>query len=57
MRDLLNDQRARERGLFNSSYVERLLQDPEGTNALTPKGHSKLWQIAVLEQWLQAHGI
>jgi len=57
VRDILNDQRARERGLFNSSYVERLLQDPEGTNALTPKGHSKLWQIAVLEQWLQAHGI
>src|SRR3954447_16163636 len=57
VRDVLNDERARERGLFDPSYVERLLQDPEGTNALTPKGHSKLWQVAVLEQWLQAHGI
>jgi asparagine synthase (glutamine-hydrolysing) len=57
VRDVLSQKRARERGLFNPSYVERLLDDPEGTNALTPKGHSKLWQIAVLEQWMQAHGI
>ena len=57
VRDVLNDKRSRERELFNFFYVERLLNDPEGSNALTPKGHSKLWQIAVLEQWLQAHGI
>src|SRR3954453_20876095 len=55
VRDLLDDTRARSRNLFKPDYVDRLLADPEG--ALTPKGHSKLWQIAVLEQWLQAHGV
>jgi asparagine synthase (glutamine-hydrolysing) len=55
VRDLLDDTRARSRDLFKPDYVDRLLADPEG--ALTPKGHSKLWQIAVLEQWLQAHGV
>jgi asparagine synthase (glutamine-hydrolysing) len=57
VRDVLTDKRARERDLFNSAYVDRLLEAPEGPGALTPKGNSKLWQIAVLEQWLQAHGI
>jgi asparagine synthase (glutamine-hydrolysing) len=42
---------ARQRGLFNRPYIERLLADPEGE--LTPKGHSKLWQVATLECWLQ----
>jgi asparagine synthase (glutamine-hydrolysing) len=55
VRDVLNDRRCRERGLFNRSYVDRLLDNPEGE--LTPKGHSKLWQVAVLESWLQTHGI
>lgn len=53
--DILDDRRARERELFNRPYVESLLADPEGT--LTPKGHSKLWQVAILEKWLQSHGI
>ena len=43
------------RGIFKRGYVERLLADPE--RSLTPKGHSKLWQIAVLESWLQTHGV
>jgi asparagine synthase (glutamine-hydrolysing) len=55
VRDILNAPRARQRGLFNRSYVERLLADPEGE--LTPKGHSKLWQVALLECWLQTQGI
>ena len=46
---------ARERGIFRRDYVDKLLADPEGN--LTPKGHSKLWQVAVLEGWLQAHHI
>jgi asparagine synthase (glutamine-hydrolysing) len=46
---------ARQRGLFNRAYIERLLSNPEGE--LTPKGHSKLWQVALLECWLQTHGI
>jgi asparagine synthase (glutamine-hydrolysing) len=55
VRDILHAPQARSRGLFKRDYVERLLADPEGS--LTPKGHSKLWQIAVLESWLQTHGI
>ena len=55
VRDILHAPQARSRGLFKRDCVERLLADPEGS--LTPKGHSKLWQIAVLESWLQTHGI
>jgi asparagine synthase (glutamine-hydrolysing) len=55
VRDTLNHPAARQRGLFQRDYVEGLLADPEG--ALTPKRHSKLWQVALLESWLQTHGI
>ena len=55
VRGVLDAPRARQRGLVNRSYVERLLANPEGE--LTPKGHSKLWQIALLECWLQTQGI
>jgi asparagine synthase (glutamine-hydrolysing) len=55
VRDVLNAPAARQRGLFNRCYVDRLLANPEGE--LTPKGHSKLWQIALLECWLQTQGI
>lgn len=55
VRDVLDAPQARTRGLFNRDYVDRLLADPDGT--LTPKGNSKLWQVALLEAWLQSHGI
>jgi asparagine synthase (glutamine-hydrolysing) len=55
VRGILDAPQARQRGLFNRAYVERILSNPEGE--LTPKGHSKLWQIALLECWLQTHGI
>jgi asparagine synthase (glutamine-hydrolysing) len=55
VRDVLETPRARQRGLFQSGYVEHLLSNPEGE--LTPKGHSKLWQVALLEYWLQAQGV
>ncbi len=54
-RDVLNQQAARDRGIFRQDYVAGLLGDPEGS--LTPKGHSKLWQVTVLEHWLQTHGV
>jgi asparagine synthase (glutamine-hydrolysing) len=54
-RGVLNEPAARQRGLFNREYVDRLLANPEGE--LTPKGHSKLWQIVLLESWLQAHNL
>ncbi|QTL03485.1 N-acetylglutaminylglutamine amidotransferase [Aquabacter sp. L1I39] len=52
-RDVLNQEAARTRGIFRRDYVDRLLADPEGN--LTAKGHSKLWQVTVLEHWLQTH--
>ncbi|MFZ1921568.1 MAG: N-acetylglutaminylglutamine amidotransferase [Xanthobacteraceae bacterium] len=55
VRGVLDDSRARQRGLFNRPYIDRLLKNPEGE--LTPKGHSKLWQVALLECWLQTQGI
>jgi asparagine synthase (glutamine-hydrolysing) len=55
VRDILNQPAARQRGLFKRDYVDRLLDDPEGN--LTPKGHSKLWQVTLLEGWLQAQNI
>jgi asparagine synthase (glutamine-hydrolysing) len=51
---LLNDT-ARRRGLFQPAYVEKLLADPE--KHITPLRGSKLWQLSLLELWLQAHGI
>ncbi|MFN4090129.1 MAG: N-acetylglutaminylglutamine amidotransferase [Alphaproteobacteria bacterium] len=53
--DTLNSRAARERGLFQRSYVEGLLRAPN--DSLTPLRGSKLWQVALLEQWLQIHGI
>lgn len=55
VRDVLGSQQARTRGLFRRDYVESLLADPDST--LTPKGHSKLWQVSLLELWLQSHGL
>ena len=55
VREILDAPAARQRGLFRRDYVERLLANPEGE--LTPKRHSKLWQVALLEAWLQTHGI
>jgi asparagine synthase (glutamine-hydrolysing) len=55
VRDVLNRPEARQREVFNRPYVEELLAAPE--EHLTPKGHSKLWQVAVLEHWLQSHGV
>jgi len=55
VRDILDRPEARQRGIFNRDYVDHLLADPDGT--LTPKGHSKLWQVALLEYWFQTHGL
>ena len=52
VQDTLHSQAARERGLFRSEYVERLLKNP--AEHITPLGGSKLWQLGLLEGWLQA---
>jgi asparagine synthase (glutamine-hydrolysing) len=53
VRDALSSTAARQRGLFQSAYVEKLLADPSGH--ITPLRGSKLWQLGLLELWLQTH--
>jgi len=51
MRDILNSQRCRERGVYNRTYVDMLLDAPEQHH--TRLQGSKLWHLALLEFWLQ----
>jgi asparagine synthase (glutamine-hydrolysing) len=51
----LSSDAARARGLFRAEHVDMLLQAPN--EHLTTLEGSKLWQLALLELWLQAHGI
>jgi len=46
---------ARQRGLFRRSYLDQLFAAPE--KHITPLRGSALWQVALLELWLQNHGI
>jgi asparagine synthase (glutamine-hydrolysing) len=55
VRDALYAPVAKERGLFRSEAVDALLADPNGK--LTPLRGNELWQIALLELWLQRHGV
>jgi len=51
MRDVLESRACRERGLFQRTYVQALLKNPE--QAHTPLLGSKLWHLALLEFWMQ----
>lgn len=51
MRDILDAQACRQRGLYRRDYVEKLLAEPE--KHLTRIQGSKLWHLALLEFWLQ----
>jgi asparagine synthase (glutamine-hydrolysing) len=53
VRDALSSRAARERGLFRQDYVNTLLADPSAH--ITPLRGSKLWQLGLLEWWLQTH--
>jgi asparagine synthase (glutamine-hydrolysing) len=55
VRAALTASAARDRGLYKPAHVEALLADPVG--ARTGIGSSKLWQVGLLEMWLQGHGI
>ncbi len=51
MRGILLSDTARQRGLFQPSYINKLLEKPE--SYLTRLKGSKLWHLALLELWLQ----
>ena len=55
VRDALHLAAAKERDLFRPDYVEMLLADPNKHR--TPLGSNQLWQLGLLEMWLQRHGI
>ncbi|MGC5018450.1 N-acetylglutaminylglutamine amidotransferase [Micromonospora sp. DT47] len=55
VRDALSAPAARRRNLFRADYVDALLADPNAE--LTPLNGNKLWQLGLLEMWLQSHGI
>ncbi|NQX15478.1 N-acetylglutaminylglutamine amidotransferase [Rathayibacter sp. VKM Ac-2857] len=55
VRAALTDPAARRRGIFDPATVDALLADPNATR--TRLGSNELWQLALLEMWLQEHGV
>ncbi|WAJ30318.1 N-acetylglutaminylglutamine amidotransferase [Antarcticirhabdus aurantiaca] len=55
VRDAFGSQRARERGLFQQGYLDTLLAEP--ASHITPLRGSELWQVALLELWLQENAL
>lgn len=53
MREVLSPTKVKERGIFNSQEIEKLFTHSK--NNFTPTGISKLWQVGLLEYWLQQH--
>jgi asparagine synthase (glutamine-hydrolysing) len=51
--DALTSTAARDRGLFRAGAVEAMLRDPNEHR--TNLDGSTLWQLALLELWLQSH--
>jgi asparagine synthase (glutamine-hydrolysing) len=51
VRDTLTNSKAKGRGLFNPAYLEKLFENP--TQYITKLRGSELWQVALLEMWLQ----
>jgi asparagine synthase (glutamine-hydrolysing) len=55
VQDIFSQPAARQRGIYRKEFVDHMLDQPEAE--MSPKGHSRLWQAALLEGWLQTHGI
>ncbi len=53
--DALNSNVARDRGVFQRPYIDMLLANPR--DHITKLRGSKLWQIALLEFWLQENRV
>jgi len=51
MQDILDSRACHERNLYNRTYVDKLLAEPE--KHFTKLRGSKLWHLALLEYWLQ----
>jgi asparagine synthase (glutamine-hydrolysing) len=55
VRDAVTDPVAKDRGLFRPDWLQRMLADPNTER--TTLGSNALWQVALLEMWLQERGI
>jgi len=55
VRDALTSEPARSRGLFRQDYLDTLFAAPK--DHITPLRGSELWQVALLEMWLQQQGV
>jgi asparagine synthase (glutamine-hydrolysing) len=55
VRDAVTDPAAKARGLIRTDYLQRLLAAPNENR--TTLGSNALWQVALLEMWLQERGI
>ena len=53
MHGILDAKACRERGLYQRSYVDKLLKEPD--QHFTKLQGSKLWHLTLLEYWLQMH--
>ncbi|MBF0451833.1 MAG: N-acetylglutaminylglutamine amidotransferase [Candidatus Magnetomorum sp.] len=51
--DIIHSQAAKNRKIFNDDFIQTLLKKPE--KHITPLGGSMLWQVVLLENWLQIH--
>ncbi|MDQ0315732.1 N-acetylglutaminylglutamine amidotransferase [Amorphus orientalis] len=54
-KNVLTSDRAKERGLFRQDYLNQLFADP--SEHITPLRGNELWQVALLEMWLQTQGV
>ena len=55
MRDRLDSLQARQRGLFNPKEIDNMLKNPN--EHITKLNTNSLWQVAVLEIWLQENNL
>ncbi|MEX2494411.1 MAG: N-acetylglutaminylglutamine amidotransferase [Nitrospirales bacterium] len=55
VKEALLSKTSQNRKLFRREYIDELLKNPD--DHLTPLRGSKLWQLGLLELWLQAHDI
>ncbi|MHA6795954.1 N-acetylglutaminylglutamine amidotransferase [Pseudonocardia bannensis] len=55
VRDAVTDPVAKARGLVRGDWLDRMLADPNTQR--TNLGSNALWQVALLEMWLQERGI
>lgn len=54
-RETLTNARAKTRGLFRSDYLDTLFANPKAH--ITKLRGAELWQVCLLELWLQEHGL